>query len=213
MKLLKTVVGGLGILAVVGAVVVAGDPAMDLAEPAVEALGNDYFVVAIPAGLAVLVVVIGLLFRAASGLSQASPPDPEGVPNVPAFGSEFDEFVSEPPRLRSHLFGDARTQVHDRVREAAIRTEMRVNGVTREEATDRVDDGSWTDDRDAAAFCRPDGATSGRTNGRLRAALSGKTWVQYGAARAAETLVERSDAATRQTMMNDGGRTPEGDDQ
>lgn len=211
MRVLKAVGGALGVLAVAGAVVVAGDPAMDLAEPAVEALGNDYLVVAVPAVIAILVVVLGLLFRAASGLSQASPPDPEGVPSVPAFGSEFDEFVSGTPG-RSHLWGDAPERMHERVREAAIRTEMRVDGVTREVATDRVDDGSWTDDEDAAAFCRPNGTARNTSQSRLRAAFRGKTWSQYGAARAAESVVVRSDAATRRAVLNDGGRSPREDD-
>lgn len=211
MRVLKAVVGLLGVLAVAGAVIVAGDPATDLAQPAVEALGNDYFVVAVPAVVAVVVVVLGLLFRAASGLSQASPPDPEGVPTVPTFGSEFDSFVSGTPG-RAHLWGDRPSEIHDRVREAAIRTEMRVDGVTREAATERVDRGAWTDDADAAAFCRPDGVDSGLARSRLRAALNGKTWSQYGATRAADVVVDRSETAARRPMLNDGGRPPEGAD-
>lgn len=211
MRVLKAVVGLLGVVSVAGAVVVAGDPAMDLAQPAVEALGNDYFVVAVPAVVAVVVVVLGLLFRAASGLSQASPPDPEGVPTVPTFGTEFDAFVSGTPG-RAHLWGDAPAEMRDRVREVAIRTEMRVDGLTREAATERVDRGAWTDDADAAAFCRPAGVTGGASGFWLRAALNGKTWSQYGAARAADAVVDRSETGARRPMLNDGGRSPEGGD-
>lgn len=199
MKLLKTLVGVVGVAIVVVGVVLAGDSS--LAEPAVEALGNDYLVVAVPAVLAVALVVLGLVFRAASGISQATPPDPEGVPTVPTLGSEFDEFVTGAPGLRSHLLGGASSEMHERLREAAIRTEMRVEGITREAATDRVDAGEWTADRHAATYCRPDGA-SGPFGGRLRAATRGRTWSQYGAARTADALVERSDAAAGRAAMN-----------
>lgn len=211
MRILRTIVGVVGILVVVAGILLAGDAS--LAEPAVEALGNDYLVVAVPAALAILFVVLGLLFRAVSGISQATPPDPEGVPPVPTFGSEFDEFVSRTPGLRSHLFGDDSTGMHERLREAAIRTEMRTNGFTREAATKRVDRGEWTDDRDAAAFCRPGGASAGGLSGRARAAIQGRTWSQHGAASAADALITRSDAAARRPAMNDGGTESRGDDE
>lgn len=208
MRILKALLGLVGVGIVVVGVVLVGDSS--LAEPAVEALGNDYLVVAVPAVLAGVLVVVGLLFRALSGISQATPPDPEGVPQVPTFGGEFDEFVSGTAGLRRHLFGDAADEMHGRLREAAIRTEMRVEGITREAATERIDAGAWTDDEDAVAYCRPDGASGGQLDGRLRAAARGRTWSQYGAARAANALVDRSDAAARRPAMNDGGTETRG---
>lgn len=208
MRFLKAFIGILGIGVLVGGIVVAGDTG--LADQAVEALGNDYLVVAVPAVLAVVLVVLGLLFRAVSGISQADPPDPEGIPTVPQFGGEFDDYTSGAAVNvggPGSVFGDSSTKMHDRVREAAIRTEMRSSGITREAATKRIDEGGWTDDRDAAAFCKPNGATGGPLKGRLRAAIRGRTWAQYGAARAAESLITRSDRATR-PAMNDGGREP-----
>lgn len=211
MRILKALLGLVGVGIVVVGVVLVGDSS--LAEPAVEALGNDYLVVAVPAVLAAVLVVVGLLFRALSGISQATPPDPEGVPRVPTFGGEFDEFVSHTAVHLAgpfSLFGDAPKEMHGRLREAAIRTEMRVEGITREAATKRVDAGVWTDDEDAVAYCRPDGASGGNLDGRLRAAARGRTWSQYGAVRAAHALVDRSDAAARRPAMNDGGTETRG---
>lgn len=205
MRVLRAIVGVVGIAVVVGAMLVAGSSGARLAQPAVEALGNDYLVVAVPAGVGVVVVVLGLLFRGLSGIAQATPPDPEGLPRVPVLGSEFDEYAMGRPGLRSHLLADASTGMHDRVREAAIRTEMRVDGLSREEATARVDDGSWTEDGDAAAYCRPDGADGGEMRSRLRAAAKGRTWAQHGAGRAAEAIIDRSEAQDRRPVMNDGG--------
>jgi hypothetical protein len=210
-RILRALVGVAGIAILVAGVVFFGGDSSAV-EPAIEALGNDYLVVAIPAVLAVVLVFFGLLFRAVSGISQATPPDPEGVPTVPTFGSEFDDYVSGTPGIRSHLFGDGPNEIHDRVREAAIRTEMRVGGITREAATEAVDAGRWTDDGDAATFCQPNGASVGSLSRRVRAATRGQTWSQYGAARAADALVERSDAAARRAMLNDGGSERDGTD-
>lgn len=139
-------------------------------------------------------VLLGLLVRGLTGQTQATPPDPEGVPTVPVFGDDVDAFIAGRPSVRTHLLGDAPAAMHARLREAAIRTEMLANGVSREAATAVVDDGRWTADREAAAFCQLDGVRGSHLGGRLSAALRGRTWAQYGAARTAAALVERSEA-------------------
>lgn len=158
MRALHRSVGVLGIAALalaVGTVLVPGLAArLDVGA----VVGNDYLFVA-PLGLAGALAVLGAITsRAIRGVDQASPPDPEGVPTADAPGAEFDRLVgggllAAPAALRR------REALHARLREAALRTVMRVEQCSRADARRRIDAGSWTDDPVAATFLSegPDG--------------------------------------------------------
>lgn len=158
MRAVRRSVGLLGIAALavgVGTVVVPGLAARLDVGTVVE---NDYLFV-VPLGIAGALVVLGALAsRTIRGVDQASPPDPERVPTADTPGAEFDRLVgggllAAPAALRR------RETLHDRLREAALRTVMRAEQCSRADARRQIDAGSWTDDPVAAAFLAegPDG--------------------------------------------------------
>lgn len=144
----------LGLLAFAVGVVTIVAPAIAAAVPieaVVALLGNDYILVAAFAGGALLTVLAVLAARAATGLTQASPPEPEEIHNAALFGERFDEAVAA-RGLRSLVATDLHRELRARLREAAISTVMREENCTRAEAVERVERGTWTDDSPAARF-------------------------------------------------------------
>ncbi|MFC5973843.1 hypothetical protein ACFPYI_21175 [Halomarina salina] len=163
-------------------------------QPAIEALGSDYLVVAGIGVLALLVLVVMLVARAASSVDEAAAPEPEFVEQVPVLGAEFDDLVDHGLGLRATYFSDEPEGVREDLREKAIRTLIRKRGVAREDARALVESGRWTDDRTASQFLATDGVAP--RSARVRAALNGQSWLQYGAAATAEEIVRiASDAA------------------
>jgi hypothetical protein len=147
-----------------------------------------------------------MALRAVGGQDQATPPDPEDVRTAPVPGAEFDAVVDDGVGLRERLFGDGREQVRRRLRETATQTVMRRENCGRERARESVATGTWTDDRDAAAFLGGDEGPTPPLSSRMRAALRGRSWFQHGARRAAEAVVGAGDR-----RVTDGGQRAEGD--
>ncbi|MDS0259756.1 hypothetical protein NDI56_10175 [Haloarcula sp. S1CR25-12] len=152
---------------------------------AVSLAGNDYFLLGAVGGVALAVLAWMVARRATGRVDQASPPDPETVPDAPRPGERFDELLerwpwrvaeSEAERLRERLRTDA---VHQGMSE----------GLSRAAARERVDSGGWTDDAVAARFLA--GAAPSPTE-RLWLALRRDSWTQYGARAAAAELTDRS---------------------
>ena len=144
LALLGTVTLGLAVAAVL-------DPGLAGRLDVVAAFGNDYLFV-VPLGVGAAVVLAGsLASRTVRGVDQARPPDPERVPTAAAPGSEFDRLVGGGWRTAMAAIR-RREELHERVREAAIRTLVRETGCTRTEARRRVEAGTWTEDHEAAAF-------------------------------------------------------------
>lgn len=146
--------------------------------PVLALLGNDYVLVAVFALAALLVGVAVLVSCARSGISQSTPPDPEQIHNVPRFGSEFDDFLSE--RGFSVLTGtDRHREVRTRLRKTAIATVMRESNCTRDEARARVERGTWTDEPEAVTFLAESGEPG--LTARIVAALRGDSPFQRSA--------------------------------
>lgn len=204
LRLPLTVLGGLafaiGLLTIVAPAVTAAIPI----EAIVALLGNDYILVAVLAGVAILVVLTALGARIVTGLDQTTPPDPEEVHSVPSFGAEFDELVSR-GGLRALLVTEQQREVRSRLRAAAIATVMHESNCTRSEARERVDRGTWTDDPEAAAFLAtsrgsepaPEQAQAPGFVARLRTAFGGETPFQRGARRTAAEIVHLDPEVTR----------------
>lgn len=202
LRLPLTILGGLafaiGLLTIVAPAVTTAIPI----EAIVALLGNDYILVAVLAGVAILVVLSALGARIVTGLDQTTPPDPEQVHSVPSFGAEFDELVSR-GGLRALLVTEQQREVRSRLRAAAIATVMLESNCTRSEARERVDRGTWTDDPEAAAFL----ATSRESEpapkqapgfaARLKTAFGGETPFQRGARRTAAEIVHLDPEVTR----------------
>lgn len=208
LRLPLTVLGVLAFVVGVTTIVVPGFAAAVPIETIVGLLGNDYLLVAAVAGGALLAVLAVLVARAATGLSQATPPDPENIHNVALFGERFDEVLSNGHRgSGAGAGGDSHPDVRARLREAVIATVMREASCTRAEATERVDRGTWTDDADAARFLGDSPAAVDSTSGAggrrdtslgasLGATFGGETEFQRGARRAATAIVRLDAEAT-----------------
>ena len=160
-----------------------------LAATAIEVLGNDYLLVAVVAGLALGLMLLALGVRAIRGSTQFVPPDPEGIPSAPSPGHEFDGYVDGGFSPRRLLFTDEHDRVRDRLRETAIQTEMRRSNCAREEARQRIDRGTWTDDVEAAAYVGEDESMKPPVTSRIGAAVRGESWYQRGARRTARAIV------------------------
>ena len=199
----------LGILVFGGALAVVLAPGLGEALPveaAVEALGSDYLVVAGVGVAALVVLAVMLIARAASSVDEATAPEPEFVEQVPVLGAEFDDLVDHGLGVRATYFSDEPECVREDLREQAIRTLIRRRGVAREEARDLVESGRWTDDRTASRFLATGGVTSRST--RVRAALNGQSWLQYGANAAAEEIVRiANDAPSNGRRSTASGRS------
>lgn len=157
----------------------------------VEALGSDYFVVAVPGAVA-LVAAAGLAVRRAAGsVHQATPPAPEQVQRAPRLGVEFDRRLEESFELRSRLFGESRAALRERLREAATQALVHADECTHETARHRVEAGQWTDDPTAAMFLRRD-PPSPSADQRVHAALQGDTWFQYAARETAAAIAREA---------------------
>lgn len=135
-------------------------------------LGNDYLVVAI-LGVLALVLLVGILVATGrAGFDQGRPPAPEGVYPVPRFGEEIDAFIAGGGFAGSS--GDDRhDEIRAELREVAITTVMRDGNLTRSEALDRIEAGTWTDD-DVAATYLAEGKTPS-LGSRLRATFGGES--------------------------------------
>lgn len=199
------VVAGLGgfALAIVASFVPAVGGAVPF-ETVVDLAGNDYFVIALVGVLALAGTVAIAARRAASGVDQATPPDPEHVQRAPPLGAAFDRRLEEPLELPSLLVGSPRSAVRERLREAATRTVSSAEGTTREAAERAVEAGQWTDDSTAAMFLRRRPPTPPLED-RLHAALRGDTWFQHAArttadAVASEAGIEPEDGSDRPSV-------------
>lgn len=152
----------------------------------VEALGGPWVFVASFGVLGLVVVITVLLARGIQGIDESTPPDPERVYRVPSPGQSFDEFVGTGVSIRERLFGDRHEQIRQRVRQTALSTLMRTEGMSRQEAKTAIRKGTWTDDSVAASFLSRR-QTPG-TGERIAAALGSESSFQRGARRAAQAI-------------------------
>ena len=163
MKRLENALGvGGGIAFVLAVLFVVAPEAIGVnADELVEIAGNDYLLV-VPIGLLAVAVVLAVLgSRMRSGVDQARPPAPEGVPTGPAPGTKFDRLATGRLGALTRLSPGRAEAIRESLGETAVRTVMRVDGCTRTEARQRVENGRWTDDPAARAFLAPDEGRTG----------------------------------------------------
>lgn len=190
MSILRTLFGVLavGIALLAGLVLLTGTTLP--VDALVTALGNDYLVLVLVGGVAVLGAASVQARRGLGGIDQATPPDTEDVHVVPTLGSDLDDYLAtpfgvgarEPPGTQSRLFRLAVTVV------------MQEDNCQRAVAQRRVEDGTWTTDPYAAAYLASDASfTPGQ---RLRAILGGDSATQRGVRRTATEIVSRDTGVT-----------------
>lgn len=154
----------------------------------VAALGSDYVVVAAVGLVAVAIAALVLLVVAVSGVDEADLPVVESVESAPHPGQAVDRSVD------GEAGGSVPGARVDRLTQAAVKTLMRAEHVSRSEAERRVAEGTWTDDDVAADFL-----ASG-DEGLLRTAVSDEERVR----RTAEEI----EALAAGGSVREGGTTP-----
>lgn len=164
---------GVALLALAALVVVVpGTAKLIPMGAAVQRLGNDYIFVAVVAALALGAFLLVLLARAATGVSEATPPAVEGTtPGAP--GRAVDESLDALPPVR---MTDRHRDVHERVRTAAVEAVAEADGCSRSAARERIESGEWTDDAEAAAFVANDDVDPPGVPQRVATRLRRRHW-------------------------------------
>ncbi|WP_137287818.1 DUF7269 family protein [Halorussus salinisoli] len=187
MKRYRIVAGAGGVLALGVALALGGDPAGGAVEAMVTALGNDYLVVVTFAGVGLLVAASALMSGRNDALRQTETPTPEQPVTAPAAGDSVDEALASRAALLPVVGETRREELRERLRTAAVETWVRRGECSREEARKRLDEGTWTDDREAAAFLADRGPG---VESRVLALLRGEPWSRRGARRAVAVVAE-----------------------
>lgn len=195
MKRYRIVAGAGGVLALGVALALGGDPAGGAVEAMVTALGNDYLVVVMFASVGLLVAASALMSGRSDALRQTETPTPERPVTAPAAGNSVDEALASRVALLPVVGETRREELRERLRTAAIEMWVRRGECSREEARKRLDEGTWTDDREAAAFLADRGPG---VDSRVLALLRGEPWSRRGARRALAAVAEWESATAEQ---------------
>jgi hypothetical protein len=110
---------------------------------------NELFLTLVGLGFALQTVRV-VNGRRGAPYEQADTADPEIAQELATPGDEFDDLLEQAAAIR--YSGHQRDTVRERLRAAAVATIVRTEGLSREQAVQRLEDGSWTDDPYAAAF-------------------------------------------------------------
>lgn len=184
-RLLLLVLGGAVLALGIGILVRPSLAALVPIGPLLAVLGNEYLLVAAFGVVAILGGLSVLLGRGVGGIDQTTPPEPEEVHPVPRSGESFEDFLAA-SWLREMLLSDRHQRIRTRLREAAIATVVRQSNCTRQEARERIDSGTWTDESTAANFLATGGTVPSR--GGVLAVLRGESPYQRSARLTAEEI-------------------------
>lgn len=146
------------------------------------AVDNDYLLIMVIGGVALVVATIVVLTSRNSARSM-QPPDVERPITAPDPGEPFDVELDRRHHWVPFAGRQSREAIRERLRNAAIVTLTAQRDVRTAAARTRVDDGSWTTDEVAAAFLG-EGGDRIRPTLWLRAIIHGETPVGYRARRA-----------------------------
>ncbi|GAA0514656.1 hypothetical protein SAMN04488066_103104 [Halorubrum aquaticum] len=130
--------------------------------------------------------------------------EPERRERAAVPGADFDAAVSRAASVRRRRGRTARDDVRSRVRTAAVRAVARERNCSRERAAELVDEGDWTDDRTAAAFCSRSIAYPIRD--QILGGLPGRSTFRAGVTAAVDAL-ERATVGIDAGADRDGERT------
>lgn len=160
----------------------------------VAAAGNDYVLVAILGIPALLLGLLVIAVRGKTGLDQASPPPPEQVYPVARHGEPIDEFLSD-GGLGDVAETDHYERMQTRLRSIAVTAVMRADNCTKATAQERVETGTWTDEKAAASFLAE--AETPGLGARLKAALTGSSPYRQAARVTAAEIARLDEEASR----------------
>lgn len=121
----------------------------------VDTVGNDYILVGLVAGIGILLGAVALFSGRPTTLRQAELPEPEGPMRGAVPGSTLDTAL-DVWWIDLPIVGRRRRErVRSRLHSAAIGRLMQSNGCSREQASELLANGMWTDDPQAVAFFEP----------------------------------------------------------
>lgn len=139
-------------------------------------------------GLVALAVALGGVDRRWGGRDHETTPEPERRNHVPVPGADLTDAIDQ---FRSSRGGRTATstRIVDGLRGAAVAVLTRFGGLGDDEADERIDDGTWTDDPAAAAFLSPSVERPGRSvRQRVAALLRGRSDFRQGVRRTAAAV-------------------------
>ena len=125
--------------------------------------------------------------------------EPERRERAAVPGADFDGAVARAASARRRRRRTARDDVRSRVRSAAIRAVARERTCSRERAAELLEEGTWTDDRTAAAFLSR--SVGYPIRDRVRGGFPGRSTFRIGVTAAVDAL-ERTTAG-----IDGGGRS------
>ena len=190
-----------GVAAVALGVVFAVQPGL------AAAVGVDYAAVLLVGMIALVQAARTAHARRSSEVHGAETPDVEAVETMPTPGDEFDETVATLRSGPRRVLVRERSDLHDRIEEAAVTAVADRENCSREAARERITDGTWTDDVHAAAFLGDETTPSVPLVDRLKLAASPYSPFEYRLRRAADAVARTAGVVTE--GRDDADETPE----
>lgn len=193
MKLRRVFFGILGVAIFAFGYLATTTPSLASALPVgalVAALGNDYLLLAVVAGIAVVLTLVVTVSARNSARDHVAPPEAEEVTAVPLAGDLYDDLFTN-SMLWALTHREEREIAHEQLRATSIRLLQSETGCSRSEAEARIERGTWTDDPYAAHFLGNDAPSPGILR-RLVTLFRFETMSQRGARHAADEIVQRA---------------------
>lgn len=121
-------------------------------------LEYDYLVVAPVAALGVFVALVLAYHGRVTKIQQVGTPNAEDVEDVPVPGDDFDALIEEAEGFAFRKSTrESRNEIKERLRGAAVAVMVK-EGLSKPEARDRIESGSWTSSSYAASLLGGRGA-------------------------------------------------------
>lgn len=143
------------VFAVVGAAAAVAGLAVALRPSLAAGLSPTYVAVTLVGALALVQAAGAAMARFRGEQRQADLPEVERRRAFPSPGEEFDETLASLPRWGGRSADRHRVTVRNELREVTEETLVRYGGLTPEEATERIETGTWTEDVRAVSFFAP----------------------------------------------------------
>ncbi|WP_276280845.1 DUF308 domain-containing protein [Halorussus caseinilyticus] len=176
------------ILTAVGVVAVALGLLMAVQPRLASAVGTGYAAVTVVGLLALVQGIRVARSRQATDLQATTTPDVETVETVPTPGDEFDRTVAELRSGPRRVLIRERADLRETLEAAALTAVADRENCSRQQARERIDAGTWTDDVHAASFLGGTDAPSPPVFDRLRLAVSTESPFQYRIRRTADAV-------------------------
>lgn len=161
----RVVFVAVGVAAAVAGLAVAVRPSL------AAGLSPTYLVVTLVGVFAVLQATGAAMARLRGERKQAEPPEVERRRVFPAPGTAFDESLASLPRRAGRAADRDRLSLRTELREVTEETLVRYGGLTPEEATERIEAGTWTEDVLAVSLFAPDAERGIPLTERVRSAF------------------------------------------